>query len=55
MSQHNWTITLEEDPDTGEAILPLPEEMLSQLGWSEGTEVEWVDNNNGTWTLKKKG
>ncbi len=54
MSQPNWTVTLEEDPDTGEAILPLPNDMLSQLGWAEGTTIYWIDNKDGTFTLTDK-
>lgn len=54
MSQHNWTVTLEEDLKTGEIYLPLPIELITQLEWNEGTEVEWIDNKNGTWTLKKR-
>ncbi|WP_407676608.1 hypothetical protein [Photobacterium obscurum] len=27
--------------------------MLDELGWSDGTEVEWVENQDGSWTLKK--
>lgn len=53
MSQHNWTVILEEDPNTGEVILPLPDELLLELGWTEGTEIQWVDNKNGTFTLKE--
>lgn len=25
------------------------------LGWKEGDELEWVDNEDGTFTLKKVG
>lgn len=54
MFQPNWTVTLEEDPETGEAILPLPNNMLSQLGWTEGTTIYWIDNKDGTFTLTDK-
>lgn len=54
MSQLSWTVILEEDPDTGEIILPLPNDMLKQLGWEEGTNIYWIDNKNGTYTLTDK-
>ena len=54
MSQPNWTVTLEEDPDTGEVILPLPVNLLEQLGWKEGTSIYWIDNKDGTFTLTDK-
>ena len=48
-----WTITLEEDPETGDLILPLPEDLLKQASWSEGDTLAWIDNSNGSWTLQK--
>ena len=49
----HWTITVEEDPETGDLILPLPEEMLKLQGWVEGDTLEWNDNGDGSWTLTK--
>ena len=48
-----WTITVEEDPETGELILPLPKDMLQLQGWTEGDILEWIDNNDGSWSLTK--
>ncbi len=53
MTKTAWTITVEEDPETGELILPLPQEMLDFKGWKEGDELEWIDNRDGSWTLEK--
>jgi hypothetical protein len=50
----SWIVTLEEDPATGELILPFTDEMLEGLGWKEGDTVEWIDNKNGSWSLAKK-
>jgi bifunctional DNA-binding transcriptional regulator/antitoxin component of YhaV-PrlF toxin-antitoxin module len=47
-------VTLEEDPETGDLILPLPEELLKETGWKTGDVLEWIDNNDGTYTLRKK-
>ena len=47
------TVALKED-ENGDLILPLPEHLLSQLGWTEGTQLEWIDNENGTFSLAKK-
>jgi hypothetical protein len=49
----SWTITIEEDPKTGDLILPLPEDLLKLQGWTEGDTLEWFDNNDGSWTLQK--
>ena len=47
-------ITLEQDKDSGELILPIPTDLLSQMGWIEGTELFWIDNEDGTYSLKEK-
>ena len=47
-------IQLETDPVTGELILPIPADLLSQMGWIEGTELFWIDNKDGTYSLKEK-
>lgn len=48
-----WEITLQEDPETGELILPLPKELLDLQGWQEGDDLEWIDNGDGSWSLSK--
>ena len=53
MNNH-WTITLEEDPETKELVLPLTDEILESVGWKVGDNLNWTDNKNGTWTLSKK-
>lgn len=50
----NWTVTIEEDPETKDLILPLPQDLLDLQGWKEGDTLEWIDNNNGSWQLQKK-
>ena len=49
-----WTITVEEDPETGDAILPLPPDLLELQGWKEGDTLIWNDEGNGSWSLTKK-
>jgi bifunctional DNA-binding transcriptional regulator/antitoxin component of YhaV-PrlF toxin-antitoxin module len=51
---NTWTLTVEEDPETGDGILTFPEDLLEQAGWKEGDVLEWIDLNNGSWQLKKK-
>jgi len=48
-----WTLTLEEDPETGDLILPLPDDLMESSGWKEGDTLEWIDNKNGSWSLRK--
>ena len=50
----SWTLNVEEDPETGDSILTFPEDLLESAGWKEGDTIEWIDNKDGTWQLKKK-
>lgn len=50
----SWTITLIEDPETGELVMPLPPDALSQVGWDFGDTLIWSDNEDGSWSLTKK-
>ena len=49
-----WTITVEEDPETGDLILPFPEDFLKETGWQEGDTLTWRDLGDGSWSLEKK-
>jgi len=52
--QHNsWTLTVEEDPETGDAILTFPPDLLEKAGWKEGDTLNWIDQKDGSWQLKK--
>ena len=53
MANKSWTINLEEDPETGDLILPLNDDILEQTGWKTGDAIDWIDNKDGSWTMKK--
>jgi len=48
-----YTITIEEDPMTGDLLLPLSDEILENVGWKIGDTIDWKDNHNGSFTLSK--
>jgi hypothetical protein len=50
----SYTIVIEQDPETGELVLPFNPDMLAQVGWDFGDIIEWHDNQNGSWSLTKK-
>ena len=45
-------IQIEKDEDDN-LILPLGDELCSRLGWKPGDTVKWINNNDGSWSLKK--
>ena len=49
----SWEVIIEEDPETGDAILPLPQEMLDEVGWKSGDNLNWIDRGDGSWTIRK--
>ena len=52
MTPHIRTIV--EDPEQpGELLLDLGNELCEELGWKPGDVIEWQDNQDGTWTLRK--
>ena len=50
----HWTMTIEEDPETGDLMLPFSDEMLTSLGWKEGDVLTWTVKTNGSIILSKK-
>ena len=44
----NTTLTVDED-----GVLTFTDELLEELGWKEGDELEWIDNRDGSFSLKK--
>jgi hypothetical protein len=51
---NSWTVILEEDLETGDLIMPIPQDLLDTQGWVEGDTLEWLDQGNGSWQLQKK-
>ena len=48
----NYTATLEEDGE--DLILPVPDEILDELGWDDGCMLEWsIDEVNNTIIISK--
>jgi len=39
--------------DGDDLVLDIPKEMLEQLHWTEGDTIEWIENEDGSFVLKK--
>ena len=54
MTITRWSVGIVEDPDQpGEFLLDLGQALCDHLGWQVGNQLEWLDNEDGTWTLQK--
>jgi hypothetical protein len=48
------TVYIQEDPITGDLILPFPEGMLEEMGWDVGDTLKFKTHKDGSFTLTKK-
>lgn len=49
-----YEVITQEDPETGDLILPIPPELLTELGWIEGDEISFGVDDKGRFILQKK-
>ncbi len=42
------TLTVSDD-----GILTFPDDLIKELGWKEGDLLQWIDNNDGSFSLVK--
>lgn len=50
----SYEVITQEDPETGDLLLPIPQELLDKMGWQEGDEIEWKVDTQGRWVLSKR-
>ena len=48
-----WQLPVEEDTVSGEYFITFPDDLLEAANLKEGDDVEWIDNNDGSFILKK--
>jgi hypothetical protein len=54
MIQYSFIRTIVEDPDhPGEMLLDMGNELCEHMGWKVGDTLEWINNKDGTFTLRK--
>jgi hypothetical protein len=54
LANKTYKIKLEEDPENKDLVLPIPTELLNQMGWDIGDDLVWTDNFDGTFSLAKE-
>ena len=43
----------EVNDGSGDVYIEFPEKILDNLGWKEGDELKFIDNKDGSFTVKK--
>ena len=41
-------------PIDDEGVVTFPDELMNQLDWHEGDTLVWIDNKDGSFTIKKE-
>jgi hypothetical protein len=49
----SYEVITQEDPETGDILIPLPPQLLRDLGWKEGDDVDFSIDEKGRIILKK--
>lgn len=54
MSKNNsWKLDVQQDKESKDYYILLNDEILEASGFKVGDDLEWVDNKDGSYTLKK--
>ena len=48
-----YEVMTHEDPETGDMLIPLPPQLLRELGWKEGDNIDFQIDENGKVIVKK--
>ena len=48
-----YEVITQEDPDSGDVLVPIPQTLLDQMGWKEGDTIDFGLDENGHYKLKK--
>jgi len=48
-----YEIITQEDPNTGDMLIPIPKPLLDQLGWQEGMNVSFSVDDQGRIYMKR--
>ncbi|XAG72210.1 hypothetical protein MRN18_09430 [bacterium 19MO04SH03] len=52
MNMYLMRVKIEKNED-GERYFLIPDELQKDLSWNEGDPIEWIDNSDGSLTLRK--
>lgn len=50
--ERKWTVPVIEFE--GDLAVEFPDELMEAAGWKVGDVMVWIDNEDGTWTIRKK-
>lgn len=48
-----YEVITQEDPNSGDLLVPIPQVLLDKLGWKEGDEIDFALDDSGRYVLRK--
>jgi hypothetical protein len=54
IDSNKWVATVMKNGKEEDLYIQFDEAMINQVGWEPGDVIEWFDNEDGTYTLRKK-
>jgi hypothetical protein len=48
-----YEVITQEDPETGDLLLPFPPQLLAEMGWKEGDQLDFQIDDKGRVIIKK--
>lgn len=48
-----WVLDVKYDNKTDDTYIELPDALMKEAGWNLGDDIEWIDNKDGSWTMRK--
>jgi hypothetical protein len=48
-----YEVITQEDPETGDLLIPLPTQLLAEMGWKEGDQLDFQIDDKGKVIVKK--
>ena len=48
-----WVLDVKYDDKTDDTYIELPDALMKEAGWNLGDDIEWIDNKDGSWTMRK--
>ena len=52
-SYDRYEVITQEDPESGDMLIPIPPQLLAELGWKEGDDVDFSIDEKGRIIVKK--
>ena len=52
-SYDRYEVITQEDPESGDMLIPIPPQLLEELGWKEGDDVDFSIDEKGRIIVKK--